>query len=915
MRMPLLTTKVYIPPVRPNLVPRPHLIDQLNAGLERKLTLISAPAGFGKTALVSEWVDHLRSQAAKEDQINGRIAWLSLDENDNDSTRFLSYFIAALQTVEASLAKGALVALQSPQPPPAEAILTALINEVAASPHRIVLVLDDYHLIEARPVHDALTFLLRHLPPRTHLVIATRDDPHIALACLRARSQLTELRAADLRFSSSEAAEYLNQAINLGLSPEEIMALQTRTEGWIAGLHLAAISMQRHQDPASLIQSFTGSHRFVLDYLIEEVLDQQSTSVQAFLLQTSVLDRFAASLCDAVTGQKDGQATLEMLEHANLFIVPLDGERRWYRYHRLFADLLRQRLYQTRPEQVPTLHHRTSVWHEQHGFADEAIEHALRGGNYERAADLIEKYIDAIWERGEHTNLRRWLARLPVKLVCTRPHLGIVQAWHLFTSGQHDAAEESLQAAERALGSAVERGTEPSRRERDDQLDSERMTIRGRAAAIRAFLASYSGDVPGTIQQARRALENLPQHDSNWRSTAIIALGDAYSLSGELAAAYRARLAAREASKAGGNIHMIASLKLADTQRQQGHLHQAIAICHQQLRLARETGMSQTVAAGWLLAIWGKVLAELNSLDQAIQKATQGVRLAERGQDAMVIGWSNLCLMRVLFSTGDSAGVEQIIHKLQRLAQQNDLPPFITNPTAAWRARIWLVQGELAAASRWARERGLDAEEGPAILREMEYAVLARILIAQGRSGQTAGLLHRLLEAAETGGHTSRIIELLILQALALQAGGDTTQALSRLERALLVAEPGGFVRTFVDEGPPMGHLLYEANSRGIAPDYVNRLLAAFPVSRPRPADSSPARTAPSEFVEPLSERELEVLQLVADGLTNREIAARLFLSLNTVKVHNRNIYGKLGVNNRIQAVARAGALGILPPT
>jgi LuxR family maltose regulon positive regulatory protein len=508
---------------------------------------------------------------------------------------------------------------------------------------------------------------------------------------------------------------------------------------------------------------------------------------------------------------------------------------------------------------------------------------------------------------------------LPVELVFSKPHLCIIHAWDLFTSGQHDAAERSLQAAEQALDPSTDRATETSLMERDQPPGSDRMKIQGRVAAIRAFLASYRGDVPGTIQYSRQALEYLPEQDSNWRSTATIALGDAYSFGGELAAAYQARLDALEASKAGGNIYMIASLKLADTLRQQGQLQRTIAICQQQLQLAQETGMSQTVVVGWLLAIWGEALAELNDLDRAIHQAMKGVELTERGKDAMVIGWSNLCLTRVLFSRGDMAGAEKIIQKMENIVRKHDVPPFITNPMAAWQARIWLAQDKLTAASQWVQERGLDAEGGSTLLHEMEYMVLARILIAQGLLEEATKVLQHLLETAEAGGHTTRTIEILILQALASQAGGDTTQAMVTLEQALTLAEPGGFIRIFVDEGPPMARLLYEAAARGIMPDYTRKLLAAYEDATKderRTTEPSPSSSVirPSSLVEPLSERELEVLQLIAQGLSNREISERLFLALSTVKGHNRRIYGKLGVKNRTQAINKARALNILPP-
>ncbi|MFC1976235.1 LuxR C-terminal-related transcriptional regulator [Chloroflexota bacterium] len=912
----MLQTKLYIPPSRPEFVPRPRLIERLNKGLRqnqgfgRKLTLISAPAGFGKTTLVSDWLR----------QLDESTAWVSLDESDNDSVRFLSYFVAALQTIEAwkelpgNIGKGALSALQSPQPPPPETVLAILINEIAAIPDRLVLVLDDYHLIEAQPIHDALTFLLEHLPPQMHLVIVTREDPNLSLPRYRARGQLIELRGADLRFTNAEAAEFLNQVMSLNLSAEDIATLETRTEGWIAGLQLAAISMQGHEDTTSFIKSFTGSHHFILDYLLEEVLEQQPEGIQNFLLRTSILDRLTGSLCDVLTGQDNGQATLEILEHANLFIIPLDDERRWYRYHHLFADLLRQRLRQTQPMQVSTLHHRASEWNEQNGFADQAIEHALHAEDFEQAAHLIEEQADAIWERGEHTKLRRWLEGLPAKLVFSKPQLCIFHAWYLFASGQQDAVERSLQAAEQALDTSADRATETSPIERDQPSGSDRMKLRGRAAAIRAFLASHRGDVPGVIQHSHQALEYLPEQDSAWRSGAAIALGDAHGIKGNMTAAYQARLEALETCKAAGDIYfsMIANLRLALILRMQGQLQRTIEICQQQMQLANESGMPQTVVVGGLLATWGEVLAELNDLDGAIHQAKKGAELTECGGDVATLVWHYLCLVRVLFSRADMCGAEEIIQKMENIFREHDVPPIITNQMAAWQARIWLAQDKLDAASQWVGERGLDAGGDPIYLHEMEYIVLARILIAQGRLDETIGLLQRLLEAAETGGRTSRAIEILLLQALAFQAGGETTQAMVALEQALTLAEPGGFIRIFVDEGPPMARLLYKAATRGIAPDYARRLLAAFPVAEPEQTDPSKTQAPKSELVEPLSERELEVLQLIAEGLTNPEIASRLFLTLNTVKAHTRNIYGKLGAHNRTQAVAQARALGIL---
>jgi len=876
----LLTTKLYIPSTRPKLVPRPRLIERLKEGLHRKLTIISAPAGFGKTTLVTEWLENLRDDA------KNKIAWVSLDKGDNDLVRFLSYYITALKQIggiEATFGKGAI-------------------------PVKIIFVLDDYHLIEAQPIHDALSFLLENIPPQIHLVIATREDPLLPLARLRAKDQLTELRAADLRFSSSEAAEFLNQVMGLSLSADNVTALETRTEGWIAGLQLAAISLQGQKDPGSLIKSFSGSHRLVLDYLIEEVLDKQFESVQTFLLQTAILDRLTGSLCNALTGQGNGQQTLENLEQANLFIVPLDNEHRWYRYHHLFADLLRQRLRQTQPNQLPNLHLKASEWYKKNGFRYESVAHAFLGNNFEQAASLIENQFCGKYDSIDQTILRRWLSEMPEKLITSRPDLCILQAWNLFISGQLKAAEQSLQIAEKMLSPNNDYEITSSR---DQNLpDNYRMRLLGRCSTIRSFIASFTGDISGTIEYARQALEYLPEQELDWRSVALIALGDTYASKGQMVEAHKVRSDALRTAKASGDNHvlMIVSLSLAETQRQQGNLQQVIDICERQLKKAEDSRISESAVIGWLLGIWGEVLAELNDLDTALNKAEKGVKLAAQGRDVFYIGYSILSLIRVLFSMGDLAGAEDIIKSVQNTAYDYDLPQRALIEFSAWQARIWLAQGKLERATQWGEERDFDLNGKLTYLHETEFVVLGRIFIAQNKLDDAFRLQKKLLKPTEAGGRISRKIEILLLQALAFQVQEDTANAISKLENALSLAKPGGFIRIFVDEGPPMARLLYEALSREIAPDYVRQLLAAFPIDEPKQA-------AHSKLIEPLSEREIEILQLVAEGLTNLEIASRLYLSPNTVKAHTRNIYGKLGVNNRTQAGVRARALGLLSIT
>ncbi len=962
----LLHTKLFVPPLRPNLVPRPHLIERLNQGLQQghKLTLISAPAGFGKTTLVAEWLfgltqaDSVAPTPARP-YTRSQPAWLSLDEGDNDPVRFLTYLITALNRAEGMdnlIGEGALSMLQSHQPPLAEDVLTSLINDMTTIPGRIILVLDDYHVITAPPVgastdvDDALAFLLDHLSPQMHLVIGTREDPQLPLARLRARGQLTELRAADLRFSSSEAAMFLNQEMDLELSAGDIATLETRTEGWVAGLQLAAlalqglalrgqISMQGQRDATGFIKSFTGSHHFVLDYLVEEVLEQQSQRIQSFLLQTAFLDRMTGPLCDALTGLSDGQETLESLERGNLFIIPLDEERSWYRYHHLFSDLLQQRLRQRQPDLPSMLHRRASQWYEQNGFVDQTIEHALRAKDFKRAAQLIEEHSDATWRRGEHRKLRGWLAGLPEEMIISRPHIAIMQARYQCNSGRLDAAEKTLQSAEQALEPGADGPTE-SRPQKQIPLPlthSEKMKLRGRTAATRALMCSYQGDVPGIIRHAGRALEYLPKEDLTWRGVTALTLGNAHGFKGDMLAAYEARFEALKACEAAGDTYflMLANLELAITLREQGQLHRTIEICRRQQQAAVEFGLPQLRIVGWLLALWGETLAELNDLDGAMDRAKEGFRLTEHSGDWQFFGWSFMCLIRILISRGDLVDAEETIQKMENRAQETHPPPWIANQMAAWQARLWLAQNKPEAASRWAKEHGLDAGAQPPPQQEIgffqlfDYLVLARLLIVLGRPEESAGLLQHLLKVAEAGGRTSKVIEIKILQALAYQAGGETDRAMSALEEALDLGEPEGFIRIFVDEGRPIETLLRQMKAKDGKKGYIDKLFVAFggeTVSGPElhPFDSAqdrlftpsaPLRTSPQPLVEPLSERELEVLTLIAEGLTNREIAHRLYLSPNTVKVHSRNIYGKLDSHSRTQAVARARDLGILPST
>jgi LuxR family maltose regulon positive regulatory protein len=898
----LLTTKLHVPPPRPNLVPRPHLIERLDRGLHggRKLTLVSAPAGFGKTTLVAAWLHRGDEMSASP-----RAAWLSLDAGDNDPARFFTYLIAALQMIKADIGRGLLDSSTAPHMPPLEPLLTALINEMASLSGRMILVLDDYHLIENPSIHRALNFLLDHLPHPMHLVIATRSDPPLHLARLRGRAQLTELRLTDLRFSFEEAARFLNQAMGLALSDEGVAALASRTEGWITGLQMAAVSMGR-QDAGHVdhfIRAFTGSDRYVLDYLVEEVLSQRPQGTQDFLMQTALLSRLCGPLCDAVCGTDpgSGQRTLEQLEQSNLFILPLDNERRWYRYHRLFADLLQQRLQRSKSDLVPTLHRRASVWYAQNGLMGEAIDHALCAQNFERAADLIKETAQATWMRGEVATFLRWVEALPEQVMRTRPLLCVFHAIALFLTGR------SVHAIEARLQDAVQ--------------GEAGVPIPGEVAAIRGMIATFQGEARHSIDLSRRALELLPQESLFLRSLAAWNLGMSHFVNGDIETGMRAFEEAARIGQEAGNllVAVVALCPLAEFSMFDGQLDKAQAMYEQALKLATDEWGKLLPIAGMALIGLGELRRERNDLEAAARYLEQGIELSLKwGEISAFDGY--IALARVQFAQGEFRRAQETMAKAQQLAVRFDSSEFDDILVGVHQARLCIALGDLEAATRWARERGLlqrppfEPARGEAgglyfyILREFEHLALARLHIAQGRPDVALEVLAPLLAPAENLKRRGSVIEISILRALALQAQGQVSSALVALERALTLAQPENYVRIFVDEGEPLAQLLYQAARRNLAPGYTGRLLAAFPASKSAP----PRQESPAALVEPLSERELEVLALIAEGLSNQEIAQRLFISLRTVKWHASNIYGKLGVSNRTQAVTRARALGVL---
>jgi LuxR family transcriptional regulator, maltose regulon positive regulatory protein len=906
MASPLIATKLYVPLPRPQVVHRPHLIERLDEGVSRKLTLVSAPAGFGKTTLVSQWIADSEHPAG----------WLSLDEGDSDPVRFLMYVIAALQTVATRIGEVALSALQRPQPPPIESILTVLLNEITTLPGTIVLVLEDYHLIDATSVDHAIAFLIEHLPSQLHLLITTREDPQLPLARLRARGQMTELRASDLRFTAEEAAAFLREVMGLELSSRNVAELETRTEGWIAGLQLAALSMQGREDIPAFIRAFAGDDRYIVDYLVDEVLEREPDHIRNFLLQTSILDRLSGALCDAVTGRNDSRKLLESLDRANLFVMPLDTKRQWYRYHHLFGAVLRAHALEEEPEQVTSRHRAASEWFERNGSPSDAIWHALAARDFVRAAGLIEDSALRMLGSSQEVTLWSWLEAIPDELVRTMPVLSVYYGFTSFSLAGFDAAEARFRDAERWLDEAG-----------NDQAD--RMivvnetafrSLPGTIAVGRAYRAGALGDVDGIVRYARQALDVMPADDDLWGGAASTVLGIGYWTMGDLEPAYRSFVNGRtRLEKAGYMQFQIVGVHiLADIRVTQGHLREAERIYQQALQLATEHGEPA----------WGTVdlyvgLSELCCQRGDLEAATRYLlKSKELGDHAGLLDTRHRWYIAMAGIEEAEGNLDAALDLLDEAARQYvpGADPDL-RPIAALKAQLWVAQERIDDALHWARERDLSVDDQLSYLREFEHLTLARVLIANYRRQRdddtmtgVLGLLDRLLDAAEAGERTGSVIAILVLQALAHEARSDISAALASLERALTLAEPEGYVQVFVGEGPTLAPLLSKARASGLMLDYTGRLLGAF-----EPEASTDEGTPPhagyadaQSLADSLSEREREVLLLIAEGLSNRRISERLFLALDTVKGHNRRIFGKLGVQSRTEAIARARELGLL---
>lgn len=903
MNSSLLATKFYVPVPYLDLVERPRLIQRLETGLRGKLILVSAPAGFGKTTLVASWINRLQPPDR-----NKRAAWLSLDETDNNPVRFWMYFIAALQALGGDLERAGettLAAFQAPQRLPIETVLTALINDLTRLEKPVITVLDDYHLITDLEIHNSLDFLIEHLPHNFHLVILTREDPPLSLARFRARGLLTEVRAAELRFLNSETGQFFNHSMAINLQEQEVAALAERTEGWITGLRLAALSLEREEDKRSFIESFTASNRFLTDYLVEEVLSRQPAEVRDFLIRTSILDRFCPELCDAVLGITGSQQILRRLEEANLFLVPLDNRRCWYRYHHLFAEFLRMYLLEGDASRLSEIYRAAMAWFTAQGGPRKALEYALRIPDYERAAELIEEVATETISREGPVVVQGWIEALPDNLVRRRPDLCSIYAWTVTFAGDWKQAFEYLSAAEAAASSLGE---------------AKRIQLDSYVAAHRAYLLFFQGEYRQTIQYARQALANLPEHEDALRARTAIFLGNGLRYAGEFQAALEAHALAAAASQRAGNIYTTCMnfVSLAELHTERGQLRQAMDTYSQALEFARDyAGCPDIPFTGFAYFGMGRIYREWNQLEKAAEFIHKGVDLCRewRQADVLAIG-----LMELAFFYQDLGEYDQAQNALEEAYQivKAGSSEWGIRMVAAFLAQLNIARGDRVSAENWVRSSGLSAEDNPGFQQGSEYQALARVWIGLGDFASASTMLEKLSNQYRAEGRMGRLLSTGIWQARARAGLEDRVGAVQALREALGVGEPEGYIRSFIEAGPVVASLLGKLMPADqLQAAYCKRLLAAFAeggvVQSPEEqASASLNADGQAGMIEPLNDRELAVLRLLAGGLTNAEIGEELYLSVNTIRWYASQIYLKLGVSGRTAAAARARELKLL---
>ena len=886
MTAPLVVTKLQVPPVRENRVQRTRLLSLLEAGLDRKLSLISSPAGFGKTTILSEFAQ----------QSDRPVAWYSIDVEDDDAIRFISYLLAALDTINTGWVESLYPLLKSPKPENLETLTAVIINEISAEFPSFVLVLDDYHLISSPEVHQVITYILEHQPTQMHLMIATRADPPLPLARLRVRDQLTEIRESDLRFNREEAEFFFRQVMSIELGAEQIIALENRTEGWAAGLQIAALSMQDQADKAQFIDEFAGSNRFILDYLGHEVLDQLDQEKRQFLLQTSILDRLSGDLCEFITQLPNSREVLQDLEAQHLFLLALDQDGTWYRYHRLFKEYLLKTLTLEYPDMENELHLRASEWFQKQGLVDEAIKHCLAAGDYPRAIELIEQIALDKLKHSETSLLLLWIDLLPQQVVEQYPSLCLVHAWALMLRGG------SVEKVEARLNIIEQTGV------KDHLL--------GSSAAIRSLLASVNGKPQESLQFAQQAMDLVSKDDLFTRSLVIDNLGMVYLMLGDFQAAVDYFSLAVEISQQTGNLMISVGglCNMAGIWMLQGQLQRAWEANQQALKLATDSRGKRLPVAGKAVIGLGEIAREWNRLSEAIAYLEEGLHLFQSfGELGSILSY--ISLARIYEIQGDYAAAQGVVNSARELARRFTASRMDDDLVDSYQVQLWLAMGENGRAERWVKEQQLDeiVKRRPPPGRfdpvwEIRCHTLARIYISRADFETAYTLVEPLRDIAKQNQRLRSLIRYLAVQSVLLYQMGNITVACEKLSQALELGEQENFKRSFLDEGQPMARLLYEAASRGYHKEYIGKLLQEFDLESLPDKQKIPQQT----LVEPLSTREIEVLALIAVGKSNREIAAELHISLSTVKGHTSNIYGKLNVNKRTEAVSMGRELGII---
>lgn len=893
----MLLTKLHIPLVGNNTVHRTELFDKLNEGLDRKLILISAPAGFGKTTLVSDWIN--------QNQI--LTAWLSLDKGDNDPVEFLSYLIWGIQGVHKDFGQTALTLLQSPNKLNTLSITSLLLNEMISIKQNFLLVLDDFHLINSQEILELTSFLIQYIPGNIHIVILTRSDPALPLARIRSQHQLVELRLPDLSFSAPDISLLFNKKLKLGLSEEDVHSLETKTEGWIAGLQLTALSLLNRGDVSGFIRDLKGDNQYIMDYLMEEVLKNQSDDIKEFLLQTSILEQVSSSLCNALLNRNDSQLIIENLEKNNMFVIPLDTERQWYRYHHLFSDLLKQKLQLRGKDSITELHRKACDWFEQNNLFDLAIEHALAVKNYEKSMQLIGKVVEEKWKNGQHTAIIKYSGLFPEEIIKKNPELCFYISWILITGGQIKEAEPFLSCAEKITAEKLS----------DSDLTIDEVhyfnKLSGKIAVAYTYLNSHEEHADKIFDYSKTALEKLPEDDPFWFSWAWFSKGIAWFSHGDLEESSGAFQKAFEYGKKSGNIYLVSTIaiRMAENEQQLGRYKSAYGKCSDLLALMNDNGYSQITKAEWTYAPLYYIIGTTQFMWAETDKANENLRIAydlsKKGKDLTLKVMILMVYVVILRYRGDSEA-EKRIAELDEIMKGNYLPPFIFSYYIGWKIHLFIEKKQLDKARGIASQYGLDIGKEITYANEGAFSSYARLLLEEYKLVEAEMLISELFKLASDGKRIERIIDLKTAKAILYKMKGEHEKAVACLTEAMELAADENLLSFFVFNTDHIDALLKSMfRSFTTMTNIPKKFIVSLKMAYER-KENLKKILVESE----LSARELDTLKLMAENLINQEIADKLFISLNTVKTHLKNIFLKLEVNSRAKAVAKAKEMGLI---